>query len=189
MPLNRFSLATLPITPWKNGGGSTREIVSWPEGAADFEWRFSIATIDSSGPFSSFPDIERTIVLLDGGGVQLRSDDGKIDHRLDRPLRPFRFDGALPLQATLLDGASTDFNVMTRRALVRAQVELASAVSALPPMDRGLLYAAKGSWAIDACGPLAQGEGVWWDGTAQSMRAVPTSPGSALLVVRLKAAA
>ncbi|CAM5655899.1 hypothetical protein SSPIM334S_00286 [Streptomyces spiroverticillatus] len=27
--------------PWKNGGGITREIAAWPQGAADFDWRVS----------------------------------------------------------------------------------------------------------------------------------------------------
>ena len=25
-----FDLRTVPATPWKNGGGSTRELVCWP---------------------------------------------------------------------------------------------------------------------------------------------------------------
>ena len=30
MSLTRFSFAALPVSPWRNGGGETREIVSWP---------------------------------------------------------------------------------------------------------------------------------------------------------------
>ena len=38
-----------PDVVWKNGGGTTREIASFPPGAAmdDFLWRFSMAKVDS----------------------------------------------------------------------------------------------------------------------------------------------
>jgi environmental stress-induced protein Ves len=38
-------------------GGETREIISWPQGAAEFDWRASIATIAADGPFSAFPGL------------------------------------------------------------------------------------------------------------------------------------
>ena len=73
--LQRFDTAELHATPWKNGGGTTRQVACWPPGAGsdDFDWRVSIATIAASGPFSTFPGIDRTIMLLDGPGVHLRS--------------------------------------------------------------------------------------------------------------------
>ena len=62
--LHRFALADLSPTPWKNGGGSTREIVCRPPGAGmdSFEWRVSIATIAQSGPFSVFAGVDRVIL-------------------------------------------------------------------------------------------------------------------------------
>ena len=47
MSLQFFDLATVPATPWKNGGGSTRELACWPLGAGmdAFGWRVSVATI------------------------------------------------------------------------------------------------------------------------------------------------
>src|SRR5258707_14720415 len=56
--------------PWKNGGGHTHEIAAHPEGAgmAAFAWRVSIAEIAQDGPFSSFPGVDRTLVLLAGNG-------------------------------------------------------------------------------------------------------------------------
>ncbi|WP_171524369.1 HutD family protein, partial [Acinetobacter baumannii] len=37
--------------PWKNGGGETTEIIVQPTGASldDFDWRFSMARVGSSG--------------------------------------------------------------------------------------------------------------------------------------------
>ena len=44
---------------WKNGLGWTREVLRWPPGADDWDWRISIAEVDKGGPFSSFPGVER----------------------------------------------------------------------------------------------------------------------------------
>ena len=66
----------LRAAPWKNGGGSTTEIAIAPLGAGfdDFDWRISLATITASGPFSSFPGIDRSLMLVDGDSVQLTLD-------------------------------------------------------------------------------------------------------------------
>ncbi|MDF3836776.1 HutD family protein, partial [Cupriavidus basilensis] len=104
--MERFSLGALAPQPWKNGGGVTREIAAWPEGAGmgDFQWRVSVADIAADGPFSAFPGIDRQIVLLEGAGVRLQADDGSFDHRLDTVGAPFAFAGERGVQATLLDG-------------------------------------------------------------------------------------
>lgn len=45
MSVKRFALADLASTPWKNGLGSTREILTWPPDADfdTFHRRVSIA--------------------------------------------------------------------------------------------------------------------------------------------------
>ncbi|MEO8119861.1 MAG: HutD family protein, partial [Rhodoferax sp.] len=87
--------------PWKNGGGSTREIVCQPPGADmdNFDWRVSIATIAANGPFSVFVGVDRVIMLLDGAGVRLHAAD--IDHKLDTPGAPFAFAGDVALDCEL----------------------------------------------------------------------------------------
>src|SRR5665213_1698145 len=117
MPVERFARSELAATPWKNGGGLTREIVRRPHGCEmeSFHWRVSIAEITKSGAFSPFSGVDRVIVLLTGDGVQLRSSDGHIDHCLGTPLAPFAFSGDSAIDASLLGGASSDFNIMTRR--------------------------------------------------------------------------
>lgn len=47
--------STLPVTPWKNGGGETREIVSVASPDAPFLWRASIATLEKDARFLLFP--------------------------------------------------------------------------------------------------------------------------------------
>ncbi|MBN0683270.1 HutD family protein, partial [Pseudomonas aeruginosa] len=61
-----FQLSTLPVTPWKNGAGETREIICVPAPDAPFLWRASIATLQADGPFSPFPGVDRVITLLAG---------------------------------------------------------------------------------------------------------------------------
>lgn len=105
--------------PWKNGGGVTQEIVRAPPDTAEFDWRLSLATIDSSGPFSSFDDYHRTLVLVRGAGVELSfGQHGRT--RLSAPGQTVSFDGAWQTSCTLLDGPSTDLNLIVSRERARA---------------------------------------------------------------------
>src|SRR6516164_3236854 len=99
-----FQRDQLASTPWKNGGGVTREIVRIPvdSGMNDFRWRASIAELAASGPFSAFEGVDRVLVLLSGEGVHLQSSDGSINHRLDTVLEPFAFAGERAISASLL---------------------------------------------------------------------------------------
>jgi environmental stress-induced protein Ves len=97
--------------PWKNGGGMTREILREPAEPAAFDWRLSLATIDSPGPFSAFDGYHRTLVLVTGAGVELNfSQHGT--SRLSTPGQTVSFDGAWQTSCTLLDGSSTDLNLI-----------------------------------------------------------------------------
>ncbi|MDQ1834834.1 HutD/Ves family protein [Massilia scottii] len=115
--------ASLEASPWKNGGGSTTEIaVSPPQAGLDtFDWRISLATIASSGPFSVFPGIDRTLALVDGPGVTLDIDgDSRFVLGEDEPV--VEFAGESQLIATVGAQPTTDFNVMTRRARCHHQL-------------------------------------------------------------------
>jgi uncharacterized protein len=187
--LQRFSIADLSATPWKNGGGSTREIVCRPEGADvdGFDWRVSIATIDQAGPFSAFPGVDRVIMLLEGDGVHLRSSSG-LDHRLVQAHVPFSFSGDVALDCTLLGGTSTDFNVMTRRGAVRADVRVLQAAEDIAVADRGLLLVVRGEWQMQAgvtTEVCAAGQGLWWDAVPHGCHVTPQGQEAALVWVRL----
>lgn len=106
--------------PWKNGGGLTREILKVPPHAAVFDWRLSLATIATPGPFSAFDGYDRTLVLVRGRGVEL--DFGPRGRStLRAPGEVAAFDGAWPTQCTLIDGPSTDLNLIVARARAEAQ--------------------------------------------------------------------
>ena len=106
-------------SPWKNGGGTTRELVTWPK-ADDWLWRISVAEVTRSGPFSRFDGIERWFAVLEGDGVAL-SIGGDV-HRLTDLSPPFFFDGGQATDCDLLGGATRDFNLMTRRGAATAIV-------------------------------------------------------------------
>lgn len=161
--VHRFRRADLVAQPWKNGGGVTREIVSWPPGStvSHFDWRISIAHIASSGPFSAFPGVDRVITLLEGPGVALKAVDGSVNHRLDEALQPFTFKGEVPMQADLLGPDCHDFNVMARRSACSASVQVLNRSARLLSGSHGLLLACGGQWEANGH-TLAAGEGLWW---------------------------
>lgn len=101
-----------PAQRWRNGGGNTRELLAWP--AAD-GWlvRVSVADIAADGPFSPFAGVDRRFAVIEGGGVSLRFGDRCETLALGGP--PLAFDGAQAPDCTLLDGATRDLNLMTRR--------------------------------------------------------------------------
>lgn len=158
MNLHFFDLAQTPATPWKNGGGSTREIACWPEGSGmdRFGWRVSVATIDAPGPFSVFAGVDRQIMLLDGDGVHLASPGWQ--HRLGERWQPLAFAGDEPVHCTPLGGASTDFNLMLRRGAWQGRLQVLR--EAPPPASSGLCMVLQGRWH----GPrqLEPGQGCWW---------------------------
>ena len=119
-------------SPWKNGGGVTREVAASPEGAdlSDFQWRVSLADVADGGPFSRFPDVDRIITLVDGDGMALTVDG--VETAVDEPYRPFAFPGDADTGCRLLGGPLTDLNVMTRRGRSTARVDIVDRQTVLP---------------------------------------------------------
>jgi len=107
-------LDDVPASPWRNGGGVTRELLAWPE-AVDWTCRLSVAEVAQDGPFSRFDGVQRWFAVLDGAGVRLGLGGQWCD--LDRQSKPFAFDGAVPVDCRLLAGPTRDFNLMVRQPL------------------------------------------------------------------------
>jgi environmental stress-induced protein Ves len=95
--------------PWKNGGGQTRELLVWPEGEG-WRLRISVAEIRRDGPFSSFSGVTRWFAVVAGKGVVLRF--GSEERRLFPGSDPLRFDGAWAPGCRLIDGPTSDLNLM-----------------------------------------------------------------------------
>jgi environmental stress-induced protein Ves len=105
--------------PWKNGGGTTAEVAAFPEGSGfdSFGWRISMADVASDGPFSVFPGIDRTLIVVEGEGIEL--DVEGVAFRLDAAAPKLSFSGDDATAGRLLAGPIRDLNVMTRRGLFR----------------------------------------------------------------------
>lgn len=105
---------------WRNQLGWTREIYRAPE-EGEWSWRLSIAEIERDSVFSSFPGIDRELVLLSGNGMRLCFEDGEA-HELHPPHGKLRFAGERAVTGELIDGPTHDFNLMWRRDQVQAEL-------------------------------------------------------------------
>ncbi len=106
--------------PWKNGGGTTFEIARSPDSAGEWNWRVSMALVEKDGPFSFFPGVDRTILLVEGE-MTLTSPEGS--HPLTANT-PFHFRGEAPIEGRLHSPAARDLNVMVRREWGKASVSV-----------------------------------------------------------------
>ncbi|MBA8839178.1 HutD family protein [Ochrobactrum sp. RH2CCR150] len=140
--------------PWKNGGGVTVEIAVHPQGASvdDFDWRISMATVASDGPFSVFPGIDRTLSVLEGDGIVL--DVEGQESTLTRDSSPLAFAADSHSAARLIGSAITDLNVMTRRTHYAHRVRRITGSNAAATLDTGitgealLIFCAEGEFAL-----------------------------------------
>lgn len=148
--------------PWKNGGGTTTELLVEPPGAtldSGFTLRVSCAHVATSGPFSAFPGCDRLLLLLQGPGMTLRGGPaGAIE--LGAPGAHTRLAGEWPIDATLHDGPIRDFNVIFARANWRASLEVLALHGPMhrdpPPGGRLLLYVREGALHEATRGELLQ---------------------------------
>lgn len=164
--------------PWKNGLGRTAEIAREPPRGDRFDWRISIATIGSDGPFSAFIGCDRTLVPIAGGGLALDFEDG---HTLTGALfEPIRFSGDRPCEGRLLAGPARDLNVITRRAAATHRLEIVAAPSAVVPgAATTLVIAIHQSLTItdnDGRRRLEPGDALRVDGTGVTLRIAAETP-------------
>lgn len=155
-----------PAEPWRNGGGSTRVLLAWPD-ALHWRLRVSVAEIAAGGPFSPFPGVERWFAVIEGAGVRLALPGGPV--ALQPGDEPLRFDGEAAPGCTLLDGATSDLNLMARRDAGRARLQRAGVGSTLADG-----FAWRGVYTADAAlleiggpagtvEPVAAGTLLWTD--------------------------
>jgi environmental stress-induced protein Ves len=129
--------ADCPEVSWKNGGGTTREIASFPAGAGmyDFDWRVSAARVDAPGAFSHFPRIailsgrlqlevadRDAITLVEGGGA-------------------YDFAGDVAAFGTPVAGPVLDLNLMVRRGRGVGAIRAVRAGS-IPAITAGMILLA-----------------------------------------------
>jgi len=126
------------LMPWKNGGGSTREVLRCPLDLEKFDWRISIAEVNTSGPFSLFPGCDRSLTLLSGKGMILQTSNTK--HRISHCFQPYFFSGEEFIEAKLIDGPCTDFNVIWDRAKYSTEITFIEKPFTLEVDDQCIIF-------------------------------------------------
>lgn len=130
---------SLAASPWKNGGGITRQIACFPQdsGLDGFDWRLSMAMVAQDGGFSRFAGIDRRLYILEGAGLDLSI--GTDTARRLTPGQHADFPGEAEVEGRLVDGAVTDFNIMVRRDRLRMEVtDTDIAAPAMLDLPRGM---------------------------------------------------
>jgi environmental stress-induced protein Ves len=103
------------LTPWRSGGGVTRELATGVLGG-QLAWRVSIAHIDESGAFSTWPGMHRSFTVLTGDQVVLTVAGN--EHAVLRG-QTFEFSGDADVTCSIPGGPVEALNVMTRRGAGR----------------------------------------------------------------------
>jgi uncharacterized protein len=113
LPPQVISLAAAKEQVWRNGGGTTRELLAWNQpGSNDWEYRISVAEVHAAGPFSYFEHTQRHFCVLSGHGVDLHIDGAQ--HRVTKFSDAISFSGEAKVNCTLIDGPTSDLNFMVR---------------------------------------------------------------------------
>jgi len=160
--LTTIRSAAIAPQRWRNGGGWTRELLTWP--AVDRPWqaRISVATIDAPGPFSVFPGVRRACAVIEGSGLLLNV-NGR-EQRLTSTSPPLFFAGTDTVHATPLAGPTTDLNLMTLGGTGELRRAQAGIPWYSPCEQRGIYVGADGALSAGSAAtqPVAAGTLVWF---------------------------
>lgn len=109
------------ITPWKNGLGTTAQVAISPSTSTlqemNFDWRISIASINSANSFSLFPEFQRILTVWKGNGV-------KLNNKILRPFEFFCFKGDEKINCELIDGSVEDLGLIYNSKKYKAEMRL-----------------------------------------------------------------
>jgi environmental stress-induced protein Ves len=183
--LTHLKPADYKTMPWKNGGGTTTELMAESkDGAEGYAWRLSIAAVAASGPFSDFSGYDRSIMLVEGKGFTLAFAESGT-HRLTRSFEPLRFDGAWHTECTLIDGPVKDFNLIARKNVhaVLDVLRVAPGTETISAASTTVLHLFRGQVTAAGCN-LAAGDSLRIDGAAGLVALVATRP-SILAAIRI----
>ena len=152
MKLTHLPAAGFDIKPWKNGLGTTHDIIVAPQGADHdtFELRCALSPIVRDNLFSAFPGVERVITLIDGQGLKLHFSDQTVSLTKHKA---HRFDTGLTPMGKLVDGPVKVVNVMARRGVwdIRSCTVTGACDISIAKNEMGFVF------ALDAAG-VASGQ-------------------------------
>lgn len=176
-----ININELPPTPWKNGGGTTREIAQ-ADGPKGFAWRLSVADVEVEGPFSRFEGFSRILTVIEGHGLQLCTT--KRIHEIAL-LDPFHFRGDVDISSKLQSGSIRDFNVIYDHDSVAAHVSVVRGPAGFDCIQTEMLttfvFGAEGSYVVDRA---QMGGGVVFQAN-QHLTHIEVPKGSTVLLVKL----
>lgn len=167
MPLTRLPASNHRAQPWKNGLGVSHTIADFPA-AAGFDavqWQLSWTAFGVDCPFSSLPGLDRQFTVIEGAGVELSSveESGNARVKSVAPLSPYAFRGDWKTDCRLLGGPVKVFNVMTRRGMFSAQINLVDGAAGLRSSAGETAIAVElpslEAWILDGA-PPAFGRGI-----------------------------
>ena len=151
-----------------------------------------VADVGATGPFSTFPGIDRTIAVIEGNGMDLQFDDGRmVPLELNQPVD---FDGGDAVTGILRDDAIRDFNVMVDRRYYSTRLDIAQKMETVPcRLSAGgvlLIHVLNGDCVV-ACGgqddPLGPDESAIFEGVARV--SVSVRAGARVAIVTLEGVA
>lgn len=173
-----IAVADVPSRPWRNGGGTTRELLVRPEDG-DWRLRVSIAEIGADGPFSTFPGVARWFAVLEGGGVALTIDGA--EHVCRAGDAPLSFSGEAQVACRLLDGPSRDLNLMLRGIPGGMQPVVAGAAWVPPVRGCGLYAPVAGRCRADGTTiEIPAGRLAWFEAAPPTLTFHPGAAGGAI---------
>lgn len=181
------AIDSLPAEPWRNGRGITRTVAVDTAGA-DWRWRISLADLSGTAPFSRFPGLDRSAVLVRGTGLALTVDGNSSE--LERPGQQLDFAGESDVWAATPGGPARLWNVMTRRGAARAELRWLTQGARLAGAPLRVLLAVDAVCMV-RCGSdvLAIEPGHCWLPPQDQALQVEPGPGGGLLFTRIELAA
>lgn len=177
------------MMPWKNGEGMTTQVMVEPEDGSlenGFKWRLSMTEVKKDGPFSPFPHCQRTLLLLDGKGMELNFEQhgGK---RLDHPFETVSFSGDWDTYSRLIEGPCRDFNVITAEGVHhRVSVLKPDPRAVVPSASTLLLFCAKGKATVSPTGATLNQEETLRLDDAGVLEVTAVVPDTVLLAVAIE---
>ncbi len=149
MTLHVIDANRMEPTPWRNGGGTARTLLTWPNADA-LRVHVALARIGRDVAFSDYAGMQRWFISLNAQPVLLKHRQHQLVLNVDSP--PYEFDGGDPPFCELLDGPIDDISFMVPRAQGVASAEQA---------EEGAEFTQPGTWRGAY---TAQAAVLWADG-------------------------
>jgi environmental stress-induced protein Ves len=141
--------------PWKNGKGSTKQILIEPKTAQfpndHFLWRLSSAPILEDGLFSLFPGYQRLLMVIQGAGI-------KLNGRIILPNLAYSFSGDQKTTAELFTEPVIDLGLIFDPKRIAASMnkvvfpDTERLKLEINPFETHLIYWAKGYGTLSGHG-------------------------------------